>query len=190
MSDTTEAPAIPTQETPAAESPAPAAFDPTAFEKRIADLMEERVKGFQRIISERDTKLADLERQLKTASMSEEERAQLVASEEKERLEQLALENQLLRLGQQYPTEVAIVQKMLAGESVEDYVAALHEAMKVTKAPEKEPEQDVSDVDRNNPPATPVTASAGQDMVSLPDGRALTREAALEILKAASTLHG
>ncbi len=185
MSDTTEAPATPTE-----EKPAETAFDPKAFETQIASLIDERVKGFQRIISERDTRLADLERQLKTASMSEEEREQLSLRERDEEREQLALENQLLKLGQQYPTEVGIVQKMLSGQSVEEYVAALHEAIAGLKAPEKEPEQEVSDVDRNNPPTIPVAASAGADMITLPDGRVITREQGLALLREASSLHG
>lgn len=173
-----------------ADPPVTSAFDPKELETRFASLIEERVKGFQRIVQERDDRLAELERQLKTASMSEEEREQLAAREKDEEREQLALENQLLKLGQQYPNEVAIVQKMLAGQSVEDYVAALHEALKPATSAAPEPEQEVSDVDRNNPPATPVSASAGADMIRLPDGQMITREAGLEILKSAQTLHG
>ena len=189
MSDTTEnAPA--TQAAPATDAPASTpAFDPAAFETKIASLIEERVKGFQRIVSEKDQSIADLQRQLKTASMSEEEREQLAVKEEQDRIEALALENELLKLGQQYPTEVGIVQKMLAGQSVQDYVAALHEAL-ASKAPEKEPEQEVSDVDRNNPPATPVTRSAGADMISLPDGSFITVAQGEEILRQAKSLHG
>jgi len=183
-------PATPEQAPPAQDPPVTPAFDPKELETRFASLVEERVKGFQRIVQERDDRLAELERQLKTASMSEEEREQLAAKEKDEEREQLALENQLLKLGQQYPKEVAIVQKMLAGESVTDYVAALHEALKPANEASKEPEQEVSDVDRNNPPATPTSAPAGADMIQLPDGQFITREAGLEILKGAQTLHG
>lgn len=174
---------------PVAETPVTPAIDPAALEARFTVLMDERVKGFQRIVQERDDRLVELERQLKTASMSEEEREQLTAKEENEKMEQLALENQLLKLGQEYPNEVAIVQKMLAGESVSDYVAALHEALKPANAETSEPEQNVSDVDRNNPPVTPISAPAGADMIRLPDGQLITREAGLEILKGAQSLH-
>jgi len=183
-------PATPEQAPPAQDPPVTPAFDPKELETRFASLVEERVKGFQRIVQERDDRLAELERQLKTASMSEEEREQLAAKEKDEEREQLALENQLLKLGQQYPKEVAIVQKMLAGESVTDYVAALHEALKPANEASKEPEQEVSDVDRNNPPATPTSAPAGADMIRLPNGELITREAGMEILKGAQTLHG
>lgn len=190
MSDTTENAPAP-QAAPATDAPATTpAFDPAAFETKIASLIEERVKGFQRIVSEKDQSIADLQRQLKTASMSEEEREQLAVKEEQDRIEALALENELLKLGQQYPTEVGIVQKMLAGQSVSDYVAALHEALAATKAPTPEPEQEVSDVDRNNPPATPVTRSAGADMISLPDGSFITVAQGEEILRQAKSLHG
>jgi len=182
-------PATPEQ-APPADPPVTPAFDPKELETRFASLVEERVKGFQRIVQERDDRLAELERQLKTASMSEEEREQLAVKEKDEEREQLALENQLLKLGQQYPNEVAIVQKMLAGESVTDYVAALHEALKPATPATPEPEQEVSDVDRNNPPATPTSAPAGADMIRLPDGQMITREAGLEILKGAQSLHG
>ena len=179
-----------TPATPTPEAPVPTAIDPAALEAKFASLIEERVKGFQRIVQERDDRLAELERQLKTASMSEEEREQLAVKERDEEREQLALENQLLKLGQQYPNEVAIVQKMLAGKDVSDYVAALHEALKPAIPATPEPEQQVSDVDRNNPPATPTSAPAGADMIQLPDGQFITREAGLEILKGAQTLHG
>ena len=175
---------------PTTDAPVTPAFDPKELEARFTALIEERVKGFQRMVSEKDQTIADLQRELKTTSMSEEEREQLAAKERDEEREQLALENQLLKLGQQYPNEVAIVQKMLAGQSVEDYVAALHEAMKPATPATPEPEQQVSDVDRNNPPATPTSASAGADMIRLPDGQMITREAGLEILKGAQTLHG
>lgn len=188
MSDTTDAPATSAQVTPAPEAPATPAFDPKAFETQITSLIEDRVKGFQRMVSDKDQTIADLQRQLKTASMSEEEREQLVAQERSDREEQLALENELLKLGQQYPTEVGIVQKMLAGQSVTDYVAALHEALKPATPPTPEPEQEVSDVDRNNPPATPLTSGSTADMITLPDGRVITREQGIELLKAARTL--
>lgn len=183
-------PATTEQAPPAQDPPVTPAFDPKELEARFTALIEDRVKGFQRMVSEKDQTIADLQRQLKTTSMSEEEREQLAAKERDEEREQLALENQLLKLGQQYPNEVAVVQKMLAGESVEDYVAALHEALKPANEVSKEPEQEVSDVDRNNPPATPTSASAGADMIRLPDGQMITREAGLEILKGAQTLHG
>ncbi len=181
MSDTTDAPA-------ATEPPASTAFDPTAFEARITSLMDERVKGFQRAISEKDQTIADLQRQLKTASMSEEEREQLAVQERQEADEALRLENALLKLGQQgYAREVEIVQKMLQGDSVEAYVTALREAFEAVQ-PSKEPEQEVSDVDRNNPPAMPVAASAGADMITLPDGSVITREQGLALLKGATSL--
>ena len=181
-------PATEGQASPVPETPVTPAFDPKELETRFASLIEDRVKGFQRIVQERDDRLAELERQLKTTSMSEEEREQLAAKEESERMEQLALENSLLKLGQQYPNEVAIVQKMLAGSSVEEYVAALHEAMKPATPATPEPEQEVSDVDRNNPPATPTSAPAGADMIRLSDGQLITREAGVEMLKSAQSL--
>lgn len=126
-----------------------------------------------------DPRLADLSSE-ETDLLAERER------QYNDDLEQLAFQNQLLTLGQQYPNEVSILQKMLAGESIEDYVAALHEAL----SEGKEPEQEISDVDRNNPARTAATAQAWQDMIRLPDGQLLTREQGLEILRGAQTLHG
>lgn len=53
---------------------------------------------------------------------------------------------------------------------------------------EPEPEQEVADVDRNNPPATAATALHTQDLIHLPDGRMITREEGLRILREAQTL--
>ncbi len=184
MSDTTDAPATPAP----AETPATPAFDPTAFEAKIASLIEERVKGFQRMVSEKDSRITELERELKTASMSEEEREQLTIRERQEADEALRLENALLKLGQQYPNEVAAYQKILERESVEDQIAALHEVLSAGKTPQPEPEQEVSDVDRNRPPATPVSAQSTQDMIRLPSGEFITREAGLELLRQAQSL--
>ncbi len=189
MADPTT-PATEEQAPPAQDAPVTTAFDPKELEARFTALIEDRVKGFQRVIGEKDQTIASLQRELKTTSMSEEEREQLAAKERDEEREQLALENQLLKLGQQYPNEVAIVQKMLAGESVTDYVAALHEALKPATPATPEPEQEVSDVDRNNPAATPTSAPAGADMIRLRDGNMITREAGIEILKNAQSLHG
>lgn len=121
------------------------------------------------------------------ADLSEDDRSILEQREHEytARLEQLRLENQLLALGQRYPNEVNILQKMLAGDSVEDYVTALHEAL----GGGREPEDSVADVDRNNPPRTAATAQAWEDMIRLPDGRLITREQGLEILKNAQTLY-
>lgn len=197
MSDTPSAPAqeaIPataeitpavTPETPAA--PATTAFDPSAFEAKITAQMDERVKGFQRVIGEKDSRISELERELKTASMSEDERAQFDAQREQEQLEQIMLENELLRLGREYPNEVSLLEKLLNADSVTDYATILHEAFSAASAA-GEAETKVPDVDRNNPPAI-NPSTAGADMVQTPAG-VMTREAALEILRKAETLHG
>lgn len=122
------------------------------------------------------------------ADLSENDRDILAEREQQysAELEQLAFENELLSLSREYPNEVAIVQKMLAGESIADYVAALHEALNAGR----EAEQDVAAVDRNNPPNTPIGVHDMRDMIRLPDGRLITREAGLEILRDAGSLHG
>jgi hypothetical protein len=101
-----------------------------------------------------------------------------------EAIAMLRLENELLRMGQQYPREVEVLQRLLAAESVQDYVTALHEAFN------PEPETQVSDVDRNNPPINALWGGSIDDMIHLPDGRMLTREQGMELLRDASTLHG
>jgi len=55
---------------------------------------------------------------------------------------------------------------------------------------EPDPEAQVADVDRNNPPMTATSAHSWQDMIRLPDGQMITREAGLEILRNAESLHG
>lgn len=190
MSDTTDTAPATEAPTTEQEAPATAAFDPKELESRFTQMLDKRVGDFQRMISERETQIADLQRQLKTASMSEEEREQLTAQERDEEVERIRMENELLKLGQQYPDEVKIVQRMLEGQSVSDYVTALRESLAAAKPQQPEPEQEVSDVDKNNPPSTPASSQDTRDMISLPDGRMVTREQGVEMLRQAQTLHG
>ena len=67
---------------------------------------EARFKGLQRVIAEKDEALQRYTTELselKTAGLSEEEREQLKQTELKQRLDQLARENELLKLSKDYP---------------------------------------------------------------------------------------
>lgn len=121
------------------------------------------------------------------ADLSEADR-DLLAQREQEHaaaLEELELRNQLLQIKQERPREAAIIERLLRAESLADMAEAISAAFG-----EPDPEAQVADVDRNNPPASPLTYGSVADMIQLPDGRLLTREEGLEILRGAQSLHG
>lgn len=179
------------------ESTDPAATDdrpaeaPTLEGSLNGSLMDE----LRQMVEQRVTPLVNPEPEPITSDaflsdLSENEREQHDAEQARLRaeLDALAAENELLGLGREYPREVGILTKMLQAESVEGWVRALHEAMN----PTREPEQEVADVDRNNPPGGPIASIARldpRDVIHLPDGSLITREEGWRILSQARSLH-
>lgn len=102
-----------------------------------------------------------------------------------ERLEELELRNQLLEMSRDRPREARIIERLLQAGTLADMAEALSAAFG-----EQDPEAQVAEVDRNNPPMTAASAHSWQDMIRLPDGQMITREAGLEILRNAESLHG
>ena len=147
--------------------------------RELQEQLDARVKPLlQPEQPERDPRLDDL---------SEEDQDVLAETQRtyQEQLEALELRNQLLEIGRERPREAAILERLLQAESLADMAEAISAAFR-----EQDPEVEVADVDRNNPSSNPLSYAAGADMIRLPDGQLLTREAGLEILRNADSLHG
>lgn len=140
--------------------------------------MNERIAGlqssYQEQINERDRKIRELE----LSSMSEDEQEDLAEQEGEAYVAELETKVRLAELAEKYPTVIPHFRKMLEAQTPEEqaeYLASLLQP----KAPEPEPEQQVPDVDPNNP-ATSASSSTGYRM---PDGTPLTPEFAEQFLK-------
>jgi hypothetical protein len=140
--------------------------------------MNERIAGiqssFQSQINERDQTI----RELKLASLSEDERETVAEQEGEEYVAELERKVQLAELAEKYPDVVPHFKKLLASKTPEEQAEYLNSLLH-PQAPEPEPEQQVPDVDPNNPAPT-ASASTGQ---RLPDGTPLTPEFAEQFLK-------
>jgi hypothetical protein len=163
-----------------AEASAPAPAQPPDTEAIKAELRSEltaefdtRVAGFQTVINQKDEEI----RQLKTASLSEEEREQLAESEKDRRIADLEEQVALAKVAKENPQIGEVFQQLAKAESYEEQAAILLKL--ATPAPPPEPEPAApSDVDMNNPNPT-VGEIAGR----MPDGTPITGESAWEALK-------
>ncbi|MEO8108279.1 MAG: hypothetical protein ABI720_13300 [Actinomycetes bacterium] len=171
----------PSTETPAAQPPVAAPAVTPAISPDIEALLNERIAGVQRTfqtqLNERDTII----NQLKTATLSEDERAQLVQDERESELESLRTQIWLSEQAKERPKAAEIYQKLL---TVEDPDAALLllESYVASQAPAPvapEPETLVPDVDPNNP----SRFSSNEKSFTLSDGTVLTDQIAENILK-------
>lgn len=168
-----EAPASP--ETPA--TPAAPAFDPEAFLARIDEKMNERVSGLQSVFDRKLNEYGSMIEELKTATLSEEEREQLSEQKASEYVEELERKVALAELGQKYSKAAPHIQKLF---ETQGDVAAFAEYLESTLNPAPatpDPEPEVPDVDPNRPAPSP--AHAGPLM---PDGTVLTKELADSVL--------
>jgi hypothetical protein len=154
--------------------------------ENIRTEFEARFKGLQRVIAEKDEALQRYTTELselKTAGLSEEEREQLKQTELKQRLDQLARENELLKLSKDYPEELPLFQKLVGAQDVKsqlDVIRELKAAIAQVQAPAaapKEQDLEVSDVNPINP------ARREAPGVRLSDGRLMSDDIADRILK-------
>lgn len=183
-----ENPSVTAPATPEGAAPATPAFDFEAFKASLAtefeQKMSERISGLQSVydkkLNERDEQI----RQLKTATLSEEEREQLAEKEATEYVEKMERELWLAReASQKFPKAAPLLQKLFeANGDVESFAQSL-EAVLNPAPVTPEPEEEVSEVDPNNPPRTPV---AGANDFIGPDGQVYTPELRRQILESLS----
>lgn len=89
---------------------------------------EERIKGFQRTLAERDRKLAEKEareRELKLASLPEDERYAAIQAEYEEKLRETQVELELMKLESKYGKAMPLYRKLISIGSIEDQLAYL-----------------------------------------------------------------
>lgn len=138
----------------------------------LTQSFDERFKGFQKILSTRDSEVAELKdmlKELKTADLSDDERVQL----EREALEQekaaLAAERELLALQADFPEETDLYRKVLEQPTAKDQISLLREwrtSLTPNQQAEPTPKDDgenasnQSAIDPNNPP---VETTDGMD---------------------------
>lgn len=170
-------------EAPAQDAPAAPAFDPEAFKAELFSQWEaktnERISGvqstFQKLLNEREDEI----RQLKTATLSEEEREQLAEREAEQYVEDMETRLWLAtEAAQKYPKAAGHIQKLVESKGDVASFAEYLESVLNPPAPEQEPEAQVSDVDPNRPaPKNPG------GLIQMPDGQgAMTEEMADRIL--------
>ena len=162
---------------PAPIAPAAPAFDPAAFQATLEAKMSERVSGLQSIFDRKIAERDETINQLKTATLSEDEREQLVDDQASEYVEGLERQLWLAQAQSQYPTAAPHLQKLFeAGGDVEAFATYLESALAASTL---ELAEQVSEVDPNNAAPALIDLAA----LTTPDGQVLTKELREQILK-------
>lgn len=161
----------------------PASHDAQEIE-RIKAENEERIKGFQRLLAgEQESKKA-LERQLrelKTAGLSEEERAQLQENETAQRIKELEVQLELAQLGNEFGDEMPLFQELLSAQTARDQLELVRKIRAGTTAAPASTTPAIPGVIGNNPQRDYGAALAA-------DGGPMNDQIADEILKRAPKL--
>lgn len=154
---------------------APADIPPVApaddIEKRLEQVkaevsqqFEERIKGFQRVLNEKETALQKAQREaneLRMSNMSEDEKATAQWESMEAEVQRLKTENQLLALQSEYPEEMPEFRKILDAASPKEQlelIRALRKAQQAAPTPPANPAEgtpEVPPVDLNNPATYP-----------------------------------
>lgn len=136
-----------------AESPVP----PTTpdIEKMRAE-MDERIKGFQRLISERDAELARLrqaDEERRIATLPEDERAAYEQTRYQKEVERLRMENEVLQAALKYPTIFPKYDALMKAPTAEEQIKLLAswESPVAPPSPTEVEAPAPAPVDRNNP---------------------------------------
>ena len=146
-----------------AEGAAPAPTAPAAtvpeIEKSKSD-PDERIKGFQRLLAERETALETERREraalaerlekLELAQMSESERDSYLSNRRSTEADTLRAENELLKLRLKHPDVADHYDRLLKAGTAEEQIEYLRTLLKPKSAP-VEAQESVSDVDPNRP---------------------------------------
>lgn len=174
----TPTPEAPAQPAPVAQSapqvdPAIAAFFEAKMSERISGLQS----GYQKQINDLAAAKAELENQLKIASMSEEEREQQAEADAEAYLDSLESYRNIGILREQYPGQKGDLLAQIYQASSPDEIAAVLDSL-LTPAPDASSQ--VPPVDPNNPPATSPAVATGSMLMA--DGQVYTKEMRQKIL--------
>lgn len=169
-----------------ADAPVLTAADIEKIKAEMTASFEERFKGMQRLVAERDDLLAaraaELE-ELKTAGLSDEEREQLEESKKDREIATLRSQLELQALAGEYGSEMPYFERLLKAPTAEDQLKAMREFAQsfAPKAPVTPAagEPEIPEVDLNRPGRQPL------DGVVLPDGTVMNDAIADQILASA-----
>lgn len=153
---------------------------------KINEMLDKRVAGFQKALSEKDAALTETQtklREYEIAGLTEDERAQLSQKERDEEVERLRLENEVYRLAETHPRGAAIYRRLLEPNLTAAQQVALLEEL-LNPKPQSEAtgaapaaQTDTVPVDRNNPALT-----LDPSVQVLPGGEIMSDEVADRIL--------
>lgn len=137
-----------------------ASVDIEKVKAEFSAMMEERVKGLQRLVSGRDETIKALSTELeefKTAGLSEDERYQLQLERKQKEIEELQSKLELRDLSSRYGDEMPYFERLLSAQNAEEQLEVMRElrakasGATSTQAPA---EPVVPGVDPNNPART------------------------------------
>lgn len=146
----------------------------TAAQAAWESKVNERVTGFQQLVSQKDAEI----QKLKTASLSDDERDQLRIESQEQSKQDFETEKWLFQKAKENAAAAELLEKWLSTDDPDELFKFATElsSRQAPPAPETpvtpEPSEQVPDIDRNNPsgrqvpPGTPVTA----------DGQVLDKE--------------
>lgn len=149
----------PGEEDASAEAPVVTAADIEKVRKE----MDERIIGFQKLVSAREEEAKALRQELedeRLSGLSEDERADIVEAKKDKRIAELEAQIELSTLAGDYGSEMPYFQRLLAAESAEDQLKTMREfatslaTAKAESAPvvnDESDEVEVPDVDLNRP---------------------------------------
>lgn len=170
-----------TEPTPAPEAPV---VSGTPDIETLKAEYEERIKGFQRLVSEKERAAMEAQRaaeEARLAALPEDERAEILDKKVQQELSALRTENELLRLRSDYGDVMDAYDRILKAPTAKDQLELLRGLMaqaQPASAPTA-PSQQASEpapVDMNNPMRPPVEG------VTLSDGTVMDHEIADRIL--------
>lgn len=165
-------------------APATPAAKPEGIEtQKASNDWEDRFKGLQRTVAEKDRALAELQRQVeevRLSSMSEEDRAMFAQKREADELAALRAENELLKLAAnpKYASVYEPFARLLNARNAEEQLEYMAQLLAPKSQTEEPATPEPPPVDTNNPRRTAA--------ITLPDGTEMTDELAKMILDRAS----
>lgn len=184
------------QEPEGASAENPPVLSADDIEARLTQKFDERIKGFQRVIAEKDAAVEAARREaqeLRMSGMSEDEKAEVEWQELESQVSKLQAENALLALQSEYPDEMPVFRNLLNASTPKeqlDAIRALRTAQAAAQAASNaqanpaEGEPDIPDVDPNNP--SPQKGSSGAPS----NGREMNDDLADRILGAFKRMPG
>lgn len=118
--------------------------------------MDERIKGFQRLVSERDAELARLrqaDEERRIATLPEDERLAYEQSRYQKEVDRLRMENEVLQAALKYPTTFPKYDALMKAKTAEEQIALLAswESPVAPPSPADAEPPAPAPVDKNNP---------------------------------------